>query len=306
MTYAQHRAWEAYQPFLPPHLRCEGANEPVEEYWAWRGHRVHLDRHVDADAPVKLIALHGGGGNGRLLASVGIAARGTAETVAPDLPGYGHTRLKDGHAFTYDDWVDCVTDLVDAEAADDDRPVVLFGASMGGMLAYDVAARSDHVRGIAATCLLDPGDREVRRAVVRHPGFAHGIPLLLALGPALGRVRVPMRWLSNMRAIANDPGLAEACLADPVGAGNRVPVSFLVTWLGSGRPVPPRRMQVPVLLVHPAEDRWTPPQLSCAFLDQHGGPTTYVELPNCGHLPVEEPGVSRMARAMEEFLRRFI
>lgn len=190
MTYARAREWVAYQPFLPAGLRCDGEREPVEEFWAWDGHQVHLDRHVDEQAPVKL-ALHGGGGDGRLLASVGIAARGAAETVAPDLPGYGHTRFA-GSPYTYGDWVACVRALVEAEAARDGRPIVLFGASMGGMLAYDVAAHAPAVRGVIATCLLEPRDPQVRRAVVRHPALAYGIPLLVALGPFLGGLRVPV------------------------------------------------------------------------------------------------------------------
>lgn len=306
MTYAQHRSWQAYQPFLPPELRCEGDAEPVEQYVHWRGHGLHLDRHVDADAPVKLIALHGGGGNGRLVASVGIASRGLAETVAPDLPGYGHTHLTDGHVATYADWVDCVEALVDAEASSDGRPIVLFGASMGGMLAFDVAARSSRVRAVAATCLLDPGEPDVRRAVVRHPALAPGIPLLLALEPLIGRARVPVHLLANVRAIANDPGLVDACLADPVGGGNRVPVAFITSWLRSRRPLPPGQVRVPVLLVHPGDDRWTPPHLSRSFLERIGGDTRYVELPNCGHFPVEEPGIWRMAEAMNQFIGRVL
>lgn len=301
MRYGQHRAWQAYQPYLPPELRCEGEAEPLEQYWDWRGHRVHLDRHVDSAAPVKLIALHGGGGNGRLLASVGIAGRGVAETVAPDLPGYGHTHLANGEPYTYADWVDCVEALVEDESSDG-RPIVLFGASMGGMLAFDVAAQSTRVVGVVATCLLDPRDREVRRAVVRHPALASAIPVILALEPLIGRLRVPVRLLANVRAIANDAGLVKACLADPVGGGNRIPMSFIASWLRSERPVPPEQVDVPVLLAHPGADRWTPPHLSRAFLDRLGGDSRYVELPNCGHFPVEQPGISTLAEAMSEFI----
>lgn len=305
MSYGQARDWVAYQPFLPAGLRCEGEREPVEEDWSWGSHVVHLDRHADEHAPVKLLALHGGGGNGRLLASVGIAARGVAETVAPDLPGYGHTRLASS-SYTYDDWVDCVEALVDAEVARDERPVVLFGASMGGMLAYDVAARTSTVRGVIATCLLEPRDAQVRRAVVRHPTLTYGIPVLLALSLLLDGLRVPIRWLADVRAIANDPALADACINDPVGGGNRVPLSFLASWLQSKRPIPPEQFATPVLLVHPGKDRWTPSRLSRTFLDRIAATTTYVELENCGHFPVEEPGITAMADAILAFLGQML
>ncbi|MPY81187.1 MAG: alpha/beta fold hydrolase [Actinophytocola sp.] len=47
-----------------------------------------------------------------------------------------------------------------AERAADDRPLVLFGASMGGMLAYEAAARTR--QAVVATCLLDPRDPGAR------------------------------------------------------------------------------------------------------------------------------------------------
>ncbi|QBI19887.1 alpha/beta hydrolase [Egibacter rhizosphaerae] len=262
-----------YQAFLPPELRCEGDRVPREEFWAHGDMRVHLDRHVDEQAPRKLVALPGAGGHGRLIASVGLAASGIAETVAPDLPGYGHTELGARRAYTYHDWVEVVADLVASEQPRDGRPVVLFGASMGGMLAYNAAVRSPAVRGVIATNLLDPRDRRVRRAVVRHPSLASGVPLLFPLATVAGRVRVPVRALANMRAIANDPELAAACARDPVGGGDAVPLSFLASWLGSRREVPPERFDRPILLVHPGDDRWTPPNVSQAFLRRLRGAT---------------------------------
>lgn len=53
-----------------------------------------------------------------------------------------------------------------------------------------------------------------------------------------------------------------------------------------------------MLLVHPGDDRWTPPHLSQRFLDRIAGSTTYVELDNCGQFAVEEPGLTAMAEAI--------
>jgi transposase len=94
----------------------------------------------------------------------------------------------------------------------------------------------------------------------------------------LGSIHIPIRFLANVRAIANDPGLAAACLNDPVGSGNSVPISFMASWLRSERPLPPERFHIPVLLTHPGEDRWTPPHISRSFPQRVAGPTTYVEL----------------------------
>ncbi|PRC55032.1 alpha/beta hydrolase, partial [Mycobacterium sp. ITM-2017-0098] len=71
-----------------------------------------------------------------------VAAGDGVDVLAPDLPLYGDTVEPDPSRVRYDDWVDLLCDLVRAERAADPRPLVLFGASMGGMLAYEVAART--------------------------------------------------------------------------------------------------------------------------------------------------------------------
>lgn len=302
-SYAQEAAWRSYQPHLPPDLRCTDDRVPDEEWWRWRDRVVHVDRHTTPEAPAKIIAFHGAAGHGRLLAPVGIAAREFAETVAPDMPGYGHTDLGARKAFTYDDWVDAGVDLVASESQRDSRPIILFGASIGGMLAYDVAARAPQVRGVIATCLLDPRVPAVRRAVLRHEvldRLTFALPLAARLAPAL---RIPTRLLANVRTVANDKDLVAAMLADKRGAGNAVPLSFLASWLASQRPVQPERFDVcPILLVHPGDDHWTPAPLSVAFLARLAVDTKYEDLPGCGHFPVEEPGLTVMRAAMKTFV----
>lgn len=45
------------------------------------------------------------------------------------------------------------------------------------------------------------------------------LPLLAAIAPHL---RLPVRWLSRMTDIANDPALVQVFLRDRLGAGNRI------------------------------------------------------------------------------------
>ncbi|WP_254222164.1 hypothetical protein [Burkholderia multivorans] len=40
---------------------------PTEEFWEWRGNKVHLDRYLNPNAPAKIILHHGVGTNGRQL-----------------------------------------------------------------------------------------------------------------------------------------------------------------------------------------------------------------------------------------------
>ena len=77
--------------------------------------------------------VHGGGGNGRLLSPFGALLAGLGyEVIAPDLPGYGLTQVRNKRALVYDDWRDTLARVLEAEAGRSRRPLVLFGASMGG------------------------------------------------------------------------------------------------------------------------------------------------------------------------------
>ena len=134
-TYASHPLWQDYQPYFPAGLRCTDDSTPREEYWRWRGLDVHLDRLPNPTSPLKIIVLHGAGAYGRVMAPAAVLAqRYGYETVAPDLPGYGLTKVARSE-MTYPLWIDCVCDLIDAELARDGRPIVLFGVSLGGLLA---------------------------------------------------------------------------------------------------------------------------------------------------------------------------
>lgn len=168
-TYETQRAWRDYQAHFPEALRCTPASTPREEYWRWRGLDVHLDRLAAPGSPLKVIVLHGVGAYGRVMAPAAVLAqRDGYETVAPDLPGYGLTRVA-RRDMTYGLWVDCVCDLIEAERARDARPIVLFGVSLGGVLAYQAASRSRGLAGLIATTLADPRDRDARRGFARHP-----------------------------------------------------------------------------------------------------------------------------------------
>jgi alpha-beta hydrolase superfamily lysophospholipase len=88
---------------------------------------------------------------------------GDRELAEPAL--YGDTVEPDPSAVRYHDWLDLLCDLVESERAVAPRPLILFGASMGGMLAYEVAARSQAVDAAVVTCLLDTADPRARAAV---------------------------------------------------------------------------------------------------------------------------------------------
>ncbi|MGW4248524.1 alpha/beta hydrolase [Nocardia sp. NPDC004722] len=271
---------------------------PESTWWQWRDARVHIERMPRAEAAVRMLLVHGGGGHAAVMwPFAALAAQLGFEVVVPDLPGYGRTEVRSAAAVRYSDWVDCVADLVRAEKAVDPRPLVVFGASMGGMLAYEAAARTGVVDAIAVTCLLDPRSPQARRAIGRFGWLGrHGAWLLV---PALDRIRVPMRLVANMTAMSNRAELTTTVITDPHGGGVWMPLGFLRTYLRSAPFVEPEDFTIcPVWLLHPGADRWTPLAISLAYFDRITAPKHLVILDEAGHYPVEDPGIRQLISAL--------
>lgn len=305
LSYQVSRYWEKYQSYLPQRLRVDDATAPAEEWWQWRGMNIHIDRQdAGHSSPVKVVLLHGGGGHGRLLAPIGKLLRDQGiSSVAPDLPGYG---LSDSHyeQVSYEGWADLCVELVAREYARDKQPVVLFGLSLGGMLAYYVAARSEQVIGVIATTLCDPRYAEVRDAFVRQPWMHRvSLPLLSFLPAVVKRLRLPIKWFSKMDRIANTPALSSVVMKDRRGGGNRTSLNFMLSLMSARPAIEPEDFdRCPLLLAHPAEDQWTPFAASELFFRRIKGPKQLVMLENAGHIPVEEPGISQLEQAVRHFI----
>lgn len=292
--------YSRYASFLAARHRPDPPIDPTSTWWSWRGRAIHVARASAPDAAIRLMVIHGGGGySGALWPIAAAVAREGVDVLAPDMPLYGDTVEPDPGSVRYQDWLDLLSDLVAAERAHDRRPLVLFGASMGGLMAYEIAARTGEVAHVVATCLLDPSDPAARRAAARIPAIGPVAPSLMkAVDPLCGRVRVPIRWLVDMNNMSLDPELTRLCATDPKGGGVLVPLGFLCSWLNFEHAAPEAFRAAPVTLLHPAADRWTPPEVSIRFLDRIAGPTNLVLLENCGHYPIEEPGLSQLVDAL--------
>ena len=304
-TYESHPLWRRYQEFFPEGMRCTPSSTPREEYWRWRELDVHLDRVEVPASPVKVIVLHGAGAYGRVMAPAAVLAqRYGYETVAPDLPGYGLTRVP-RKRMTYSLWIDCVCDLIDAELARDSRPVVLFGVSLGGLLAYQAAARSRKVIGLVATTLADPRERAVRRGFARNPLLGSGgLWLLDKLAPLTDGLPLPMAYMSKMHRISNKPELSALVKADRLGGGSWVPARFLRTLMTTAPDIEPEQFDLcPVLLAHPGVDRMTDIALSRRFFERLAAPKRMVVLEGASHMPTEHPGVDQLEAAVLDFMR---
>ncbi|MGD8215172.1 alpha/beta hydrolase [Aestuariimicrobium sp. Y1814] len=294
-----------YAAFLAPSRQRDWV-EPEHDWWHWRDQRVHVARARPAEAPVRVIVVHGAGGHsGALWPLAGLVASRGLDVAAPDLPLYGRTEVADPAGVRYGDWVDLLVDFVTAE--DDGRPLLLLGASIGGLLAADVAARNPRVDHVAATCLLDPSDWRAMAAMTRFgPLGVVGRPLSLLVERWLGdsrlaRVMLPVSWVANLARMSRNPELSRMCATDPLGGGVRVPVGFLTSYIGFGH-TPPGQVTTPVSLLHPSRDAWTPVALSTRYLARVAGPSRMVLLRECGHFPIEEPGLDDLVSAIDEII----
>lgn len=124
--------------------------------------------HPCPDAPVQLVCLPHAGGSASFYFPFSQVLSGSAEVLAVQYPGrqerHHESGLTDLHILA-----DRITEAV-VEGADD-RPLALFGHSMGAMLAFEVAGRLED-SGTTVAALFASG----RRAPSRHrpPENVHG------------------------------------------------------------------------------------------------------------------------------------
>lgn len=276
-------------------------------FFKWKTSEVHLDRVGSSEAPVRMILIHGAGGNSSAMwpYAASFANLGAYVTV-PDLPGYGKTKTVNAGAIRYSDWRQFLINLVEKE--DDERPLVIMGASMGGMLAYDAAATTGLASRLIVTCLLDPRSPAVRERLTWHPYLAKiaGPALSLLAGP-LQNVRLPLKWIADMRHISNDAGLVKEVISDKTGGGNKVSLGWMRSFLESSPLIEPEDFTgTTVDMIHPGNDRWTPLSISCEFFDRIAAKKSLTILSNCGHFPVEEPGFSEMLFKVEQIIQEVL
>ncbi|MFP7761642.1 alpha/beta fold hydrolase [Marisediminicola sp. LYQ85] len=291
-----------YADFLAVSWRERVDLAPSSTWWNWQGHQVHVLRRKNADASVRVLLVHGAGGHSAALWPIAsLLPKDQAELIAVDMPLYGETVSTDPSAVRYQDWVALLCAFVDSE--DDGRPLVLLGASIGGMLAYEVAARAG-AAAVVATSLLDPRDRHARAVITRFGalGILGGALAGLLPGRLAGR-QIPISWVAALSKMSRDPGLSRLCTADSRGGGARVPLGFLTSFM-TYRHTPPEEMQIPVTLAHPAKDDWTPVGISLRWLSRIAAPADLVMLRESGHFPIEDPGLADLVGAVERVVQR--
>lgn len=303
MYYGKDGYWKKVQEYLPEENRLTEACLPDEYFVGIGRFGIHIDHYRVKEPKARIILFHGVGGNGRLLSFIAVPLMKQGyEVICPDLPLYGMTEYYG--TVVYQDWVDCAAEIVMYYQTREISPTFLFGLSAGGILAYQTASGLPGIQGVIATCLLDQRNPAVRKSTAGSRWMAdHGLRAITKASARLGFVKVPMKWVGNMKAIVNHEELAEVLMKDRRASGARVPVAFLHTLLNPDiHPEPERFRRCPVLLVHPENDRWTDAGLSRLFFDRLNCSKEMKLLKGAGHFPIEKEGLMHLEQYCVEFL----
>lgn len=308
-SYAEQDAWKKLQKKFPIEYQLSDTELPQEYFWSWRDDQVHVDHYPRPNSTAKIILLHGVGTNGRQMSLVlgHPLAQAGYETMALDLPGYGLTQYPAKSKIRYEDWVQLVSDFVDAEAQKDNRPIFLYGLSAGGMLTFHVAMQNKNIKGIIGMTFLDQQNLSVKKGTMR---FSPLSPLLLPgmkLGAAtpIGNIPLPMALVSKMYALSNDKEALNIMLQDKTSAGNSMSIKFLKSYMFYQPKFDLKDFnQCPVLLTQPAEDHWTPLELSQPVLNQLKVSHQTVLLPQGGHYPIEKAALDQLQKSSIAFIQQ--
>ena len=312
-TYDTSTVWKQINEFLPEDFGITDDVKPTESTFAWRHSIIHVDRFENPESKVRLLMHHGVGTNGRLLSLITGAplARMGYEVMAVDMPLYGMTENHET-LITYEDWIDVSLKFIDAEYKRDDRPIVLYGLSAGGMLTYHVAALEPRVRGLVGMCFLDMLNPNVARIISKFPmpRFSEAVGRfflsLLAKTP-LKQLYVPIKYLVKMTTLTNPPKAQEILINDKGSGGASVPLAFIASLTSYKAAIPPEQFRnCPVLLTQPDEDFWTPLSASTKFFDRLACEKHLVMLKGCGHYPLEAEGLRQLHTAIDEFVQRIV
>ena len=298
-SYETSQSWTQYRDILENRFEIRIERTPVETWRRIRGHDVHVDVwEPNGAARGTMILVHGGGGNGRILAPFADLAAGLSwRALAPDLPGYGLTLPAPGCRGDYAEWPAVVAQLAD----ETEGPVVLMGLSVGGMTAAFAAEESRGIEGVIATTLLDMGDPAllVRAARWRWLGWMSLLGFRL-MPWIVDRLSMPVWLVAPMGAMSSDPRMNAYFGRDPLLGRLWVRLRFFRTM--HARKATRLAPRCPLLLVHPGADAWTPTAMSLPAFDRVEGPKELVELSNGSHLPLERPAFDEVKASVDRFL----
>ena len=221
-----------------------------------RSGTVQMRRHwAVPGARAALLVVHGiGEHSGRYSAFAAAMNTAGIDVVAIDLPGFGGSGGRRAFVRSFDEFVDDVEDQL-AEVRALGLPTVLFGHSMGGL--------------IALLSVLQHRRPRPDLLVLSGPALAAGIPPLLRLiTPLVARIApaLPVPSPIPVAQLATDPAVGAAFRADPANVRVTTPalgaaVLRAARWANAHLGV----LDLPTLVVHGGDDRIVPTRSSEAL-----------------------------------------
>jgi alpha-beta hydrolase superfamily lysophospholipase len=180
-----------------------------------------------------------------------------------DLRGNGRSPGPRGYVEAWQEYLEDLTRFLALVSQDDPgRPLFLLGNSLGGLVALEYALRTpEELRGVIA---------------VSAPLGELSVPApLLMLGRVMSRLwpRFSLETGMDLSGLARDPTVAEQILADPLfHRRGTARLSTEVTAAIARVQAAANAFQVPLLVIHGAEDRMVSPAGSRHFAASAGSP----------------------------------
>jgi alpha-beta hydrolase superfamily lysophospholipase len=302
--YENETLWKELQALLPEKNRLSGRITPIEKFKTINSINVHIDEY-EQNSNTSIIVFHGVGGNGRIVSFFAVPLfQAGYNVICPDLPGYGFTKYN--KKIRYSDWIDVGVNLVESEL-NKSRNVFLIGLSAGGMLAYNVSCRNSGISGLIFTNILDSREEKVRIYSAKSKFQAkYGIRFLNFIPEYLRSFKIPIKMVTNMNGLVNNKNILKVLLKDKHGPGSNVDINFLLSMINYNPEVEPENFNdIPVLMVHPGKDLWTPVKVSDLFFNKIASEKKRVILDNAGHFPIEEPGLTQMESSIKAFIKQY-
>lgn len=268
---------------------------------------------ADGPHPQPAVLVHGLGGNATNWTDLAWLLREHLESVAVDLPGFGYSEPLDPPDYSLQGHMQAVVGTIEAQF---DQPVHLFGNSMGGAVAVQLAARRPDL--VRTLCLVSPAlpSRKPRATNIHLPvmtlprvgdamfdryqsvGHARRVQATFDLCFAdPGRVSPQRRAQAEAEAQRRDglPYIRDAFLGSIKG--------LIASYLDRGPQRPwklAEQINVPTLLVYGRRDKLVDPlaahRATRSFPKAH-----VVVIPDSGHVAqMEHPEI--VARAWEAFI----
>lgn len=298
-SYLSNQAWQDFQNYLPLRNRLTEDIRCKEEYVFFNDIQIHCDVYQPPYFKGTLILLHGLCGNGRLMSFLAVPFyRLGYRVICPDMPLLGYTQF--AKEISYQDWIDSAKAVVEHYHIEN---TFLFGLSLGGTLAYQVAAACPYIQGIMATCFLDLNQSDVCNEILIGT-MADRWLLSDHVPKLLQKKKLLLSSILNLDGICNNVAMLELLKKDPLAAGAKLPLRFLTSFFHPQLP-DPKTYTVPVLCMHPQMDRWIDFSYSQQFYEKIQTKKRLVLIEGAGHLPMEAIGLSQLQLEMLKFMKEY-